>query len=78
MSDWRLQGQEKYLYGVKLTLQDYTPYSLECDHDHCEFCGKKFHTAIQDAEKKGYCTTDRYRWICIECYKHFKEQFHWN
>ena len=40
--DWRKQGQENYLKGVKLALKDYYPYRSEWDHDHCEFCGSQF------------------------------------
>lgn len=25
----------------------------------------------------GYCTCDRYRWICEQCYNDFKELFDW-
>jgi hypothetical protein len=42
MDDWRLQGQEKYLKGVMLSLIAYSPSNPNNDHDHCEFCGEKF------------------------------------
>lgn len=43
-SDWRLQGQERYLKGVALALRKYQRFAPNpsWDHDHCEFCGAKF------------------------------------
>lgn len=40
--DWRRQGQERFLKGVKLMYRNYYPYRSGLDHDHCEFCGRKF------------------------------------
>ena len=25
----------------------------------------------------GYCTIDKYRWICEQCFQDFKDQFEW-
>jgi hypothetical protein len=74
--DWRRQGQEKYLKGVKLVFQDFHPYRKKWDHDHCEFCGNKFSLNEGDL-KKGYSTKDSYRWICGDCFKDFNEEFDW-
>ena len=43
-SDWRLQGQEKFLQGVVLVKRRYRSHSQnpDRDHDHCEFCWAKF------------------------------------
>ena len=76
LDDWRRQGQEKYLMGLKLILKSYNKYSPEWDHDHCEFCGSKFSLNESDL-KKGYSSVDGYRWICIECFNDFKEEFYW-
>ena len=81
-NDWRLQGQEKYLTGVKLIRTPFTPLSKTWDHEHCEFCMKK---PEDNKEQKFYCTLDNYRWICEdkhtwicpECYEDFKEMFRW-
>lgn len=27
--------------------------------------------------RSGYCTLDRYRWICQACFQDFQEQFEW-
>jgi hypothetical protein len=75
-SDWRLQGQETYLKGLRLIKSQYTAPSLEWDHDHCEFCGQKFSDLFGDLPS-GYCTDDRYHWICDNCYTDFKEMFEW-
>ena len=76
MSDWRLQGQEKFLKGVKLIRQVYRPDRPGWEHDHCEFCSRKFSLAEGDLHE-GYATSDRYHWICERCYQDFKEGFGW-
>ena len=77
-TDWRLQGQEKYLKGISLWWTKYEPYSDTWEHDHCEFCGSKFmnedHT---DVLRHGYATTDKYRWICETCFEDFRDLFDW-
>ncbi len=76
MKDWRLQGQEKYLKEKILTKKQYHPYSKEWDHDHCEFCGRKFSLNLGDLHE-GYTTLDHYHWICEECFNDFKNDFAW-
>ncbi len=76
MSDWRLQGQEKYLTGVVLVKKRYRKRSEEWEHDHCAFCWQKFSERPGDLNE-GYATEDEYRWICETCYEDFKEQFRW-
>ena len=39
--DWRLQGQDKYVYGRAWTWKPYRKYREGWDHDHCAFCGTK-------------------------------------
>lgn len=43
-------------------------------HAHCEFCWEK---ALTDKPGTFYCTEDMYYWICEECFRDFKEKFHW-
>ncbi len=74
--DWRRQGQEKYLSGVKLIFRNYKPYRLGWEHDHCEFCGIKFSFNKEDLHK-SYSTFDGYRWICVPCFNDFREEFNW-
>lgn len=74
--DWRRQGQEKYLKGLELVRRDYSPYRQGWDHDHCEFCGKKFSLSNGDLNF-GYSTEDGYHWICEQCFVDFKGEFGW-
>jgi len=76
--DWRLQGQEKYMLGLSLTKKSYAPSNPENDHDHCEFCSKKFmQSGKEDILNFGYTTPDSYRWVCEQCYNDFKVKFKW-
>ena len=76
MSDWRLQGQERFLSGVELTWKPYRPCRDDWEHDHCEFCGAKFSEKAEDLNE-GYVTRDGYHWVCADCYEDFKERFQW-
>lgn len=79
-SDWRLQGQEKYLRGVTLVHCRYRPYheNPNWDHDHCEFCLAKFMAKdLPDALHQGYATEDYYRWVCEQCFVEFADMFKW-
>jgi hypothetical protein len=76
--DWRLQGQERYLQGVTLRRSGYAAECRSNDHDHCEFWQAKFMVGGTDgALSEGYCTLDRYRWICCGCFHDFRERFNW-
>ncbi len=78
-TDWRLQGQERYLQGVTLTWRRYQRYSASWDHDHCEFCGTTFaeQELLPEALHEGYTTSDNYHWICRLCFDDFKDRFKW-
>ena len=79
-SDWRLQGQERYLRGAKLAFRSYRRFteSPEWDHDHCEFCWAKFMVEdFPDVLHEGYCTLGEYRWICSTCFNDFRDRFGW-
>jgi hypothetical protein len=73
--DWRLLGQEKYLFGAILSLKKYSDRKTETDHDHCEFCGAKFSDTIPGKLTEGYTTQDDYWWLCNECFENFKDKF---
>ena len=77
LDDWRLQGQEKYLKGVSLSYKKYVPYREGWEHDHCEFCGRKFMQNDPEALEAGYVTDDNYHWVCKDCYGDFKKLFEW-
>src|SRR5579872_1877401 len=74
--DWRLQGQEKYLKDAVLSLKRYVPCRPQWDHDHCEFCGRKFSLNKGDLQV-GYVTSDSYHWICSDCFRDFRSEFNW-
>jgi len=77
MPDWRLQGQEEYLVGRTLRHQAYEAPRPGWDHDHCEFCSRKF-GPFEGALQAGYVTTaDEAHWICDGCFEDFKELFRW-
>ena len=72
-NDWRLQGQEKYLKGVSLTLKPYLKHREGWDHDHCSFCQKKFmEEGNSESIHEGYATEDNYRWVCSQCFADYK------
>ncbi|MBR1811353.1 MAG: hypothetical protein IJ766_06895 [Clostridia bacterium] len=73
--DWRLTNQMNYLFGAVLQKCVYKELG-NSDHEHCEFCWAKF-GVHEDMLHVGYCTLDRYRWICPECYHDFKDMFRW-
>lgn len=74
IDDWRITNQINYLKGINLIFSYYD--SAIRDHDHCEFCFAKFSEAQKDLHQ-GYCSTDKYYWICEKCYSDFKEHFKW-
>ena len=71
--DWRLQGQDKYLANVQLI---FSKFNNDRDHDHCDFCSDKFSELEEDLHE-GYCTLDKYHWICDKCFNDFKDMFKW-
>lgn len=77
MSDWRLQGQERYLKGVVLERKLYRRYSPDWDHDHCEFCGAEFSEGDPATLQHGYATSDDHHWICDGCFGDFRALLEW-
>lgn len=76
-NDWRLiKGQIEYLKDKRLIYCKYLKKSNEWEHDHCEFCNSKFSEYKNDLHY-GYCTEDKYHWICEKCFEDFKEMFNW-
>ena len=63
--DWRLTNQINYLYMLKLKKEAFKKTDRS-DHEHCEFCFGKFSENQGDLHF-GYCTLDRYHWICDRC-----------
>ena len=75
IEDWRLTNQLNYLYRSRLIWSKYVMTDKN-DHDHCEFCWEKFGEE-EGMIHNGYCTTNRYRWICPKCFDDFKDMFQW-
>jgi len=74
--DWRLTNQENYLMNARLMFEKYES-SPQWGHDHCVFCFAKF--GSQDTELHfGFCTLDKYHWICMDCFEDFREKFGWS
>lgn len=40
--DWRRRGQEDYLRGAQLTWRRYQALGAQWEHEHCDFCWRKF------------------------------------
>lgn len=77
--DWRLMGQDKYLFGATFEFRKYEPHRIDWDHDHCEFCWAKF--CANQGEgwfHEGFVTEDKKHWVCNDCYKHFRDRFRFN
>ena len=78
IDDWRLSGhQANYLHGELLRYGDYRPSRVGSEHDHCEFCFRRFSSLERpNFAREGFYTEDS-RWICEECYEDFKVLFDW-
>ncbi len=76
MTDWRLQGQEKFLMRAAFAKRQYQKYRDDWDHDHCEFCSEKFSEGPKDLHV-GYATQDNLHWVCEGCFEDFKQHFQW-
>lgn len=75
--DWRRQGQERYLKNLTLSWRTYS--ENKSDHDHCEFCNIKFMVhKDENILTEGYTSTDKYRWVCRECFNDFYKEFNWS
>jgi len=76
MNDWRLTGQEEYLYNVELKKIDVQKIKRKNDswHEHCEFCMK---IISNKNSEDAYSTINEYRWICKKCFNDFNDKFNW-
>ena len=77
--DWRLQGQDAWLGGRRLTWMTWKTPRPDWDHDHCEFCWAKFGPADleDDILTAGWVTDDGGHRICGPCFDDFYDRFHW-
>jgi len=76
-TDWREQGQERYLKGLVFRKARYRRLRDTWEHDHCEFCWSKFceDEGSPDCLGVGYTTHDWYRWICERCFLEFEVKY---
>lgn len=74
-NDWRVTNQMNYLFRARLIKTTFSE-SSHSNHEHCEFCFAKFGNA-EGLLQSGYCTLDKYHWVCDECYRDFRAQFEW-
>ena len=72
---WRLSSQHSYLQGERFVKIRFVP-TEQCDHTHCAFCWDKF-GPDNEWLQTGYCTTDKYHWVCEQCFLDFKNRFNW-
>ena len=75
--DWRLTGQEDYLLFEKLYKLIPSEYmkslkNPEFFHEHCEFC---MVSIDEHPNEECYCTTNKYRWLCKQCFLDFNNYF---
>jgi hypothetical protein len=86
--DWRLIGQERFLHGATFVHKPYRAWSATWEHDHCDFCTRKFvedasgHS--EDVATAGYAALGRgpdgrddYYWVCDDCFADFRGRFDW-
>ncbi|GAB2023325.1 hypothetical protein RyT2_24010 [Pseudolactococcus yaeyamensis] len=73
-NDWRFTDQDLYLLDIDLYHRAFKIANR--DHDHCQFCWKKFGFTAGDL-LYGYCDKSKYYWICEECYSDFYPIFKW-
>lgn len=88
--DWRLTPEKERFRGAVFVRREWYPPKPSWDHDHCEFCWKKFAEAdLADPEptvQAGYTTAGpigrppeerepAYHWVCDDCFEDFREQF---
>ena len=65
------------MQGVTVHRRHYFLWRPDWDHDHCEFCFRRFASAErQNFCSEGFFTEDK-RWICETCYEDFKLMFDW-
>lgn len=75
--DWRIQDQDKYLYGKTFFWRNYSENSQMNDHDHCDFCTDEI-SDLPDTWHAGYSLLENpHSAVCHKCYEDFKVIFHW-
>jgi hypothetical protein len=86
--DWRLENLKMAprLRRLIFLKKPYAAYRPGWDHDHCAACNKTLaEPGIDGADivHEGYATTANYEkgadyeWICVECFRDFKDFMGW-
>lgn len=75
-NDWRLNGQEEYLFGETLYFRKWDMSNIN-SHEHCIFCWEKI-SSILNTLHEGYVTSTNRYWICPKCFDDFKDSFQWH
>lgn len=86
--DWRLENLQMWprLRGLRLIRKSYAVYRPGWDHDHCAACNKKLAAPgieAADTVHEGYATASDYEWgadyewVCVECFRDFKDYMGW-
>lgn len=72
-NDWRIQGQESFLYDKTFYKHLFKERSGKDDHAHCSFCWAKFDCS--EISQAGLSTLDDEYWVCEECFTDFQERY---
>jgi hypothetical protein len=74
VKDWRLTPGHERLRGERFVRKPWHASRVGWDHDHCEFCWRKF----PDDEPEGWTAAGPagepdYHWVCDACFADFRE-----
>ena len=86
--DWRIDllSACKDLQGARLRRKSWSAPRPGWDHDHCSVCTAKIWDKADICKgefTEGYATGEDfklgvdYEWVCIECFRDFKERMGW-
>ncbi len=79
MEDWReeLLNTVESTHGCCFVKTEFKS-SKDNDHEHCSICFEKI-SDIESGqfEKVGFYCKETNDWLCLSCFKDFKERFEW-
>ena len=79
--DWRSRlPHDDHLHGLEWCRSQYAQPSPTWDHDHCEFCWRRFAEPdkFADAIPSGWTDVERqFHWVCEDCFQYFRQQYEW-
>ena len=65
-----------YMIGQKLKPSRFESTESK-DHEHCVMCAATFSSYEGDL-KDGLITLDGINWVCLDCYKQYKDEYDWS